>query len=330
MIRTAAFALIVLASAAAAQTPRLAIRASFVPNAGAVAPDTAAMQRSALGDGRAVYLGETLQALGVGSLTDARVMADDGTGSSAILLVMAPDAARAFSRLTETHVAKPIAIVLDGRVLTSPVIGGPIANGRVQIDGGFARAEAEAIVAAIREAAQIVPIPVDLSTPEAAVLSIRRAAAAGEWLAVARILHPSVLLMLRDSFDESFVMAGDSVRASAERMVMPGPDGTPSQPDVLPWIHIRDVIGTGAPGPTLEDFSDEQAVALALAGLYHPRLDYPDAPPVTLFVDAAGMAFVVLYPGLTQYGEDGFAEAVVLQARRVGDGWRVLLPKGLW
>lgn len=327
MIRSAAVALLVLASAAAAQTPRLAIRAAITDNASC---DLTAMEGSILSEGRAVFLGEVLQTLGVGSLTDVHLEFDPVDNMPEIALTMSPDAAQAFGRLTEARVGQDIAIVLDGHVLTAPVVSSAIPGGRISITGQFTVAEAEAIAAAIREATQIVPTPVDLSTPEAAARSIRRAAAAGEWLVVARILHPTTLHALRETFDSSFVIAGDSVRASTARMYAPNDDGTPSQPDTLPLVNVRDVTGTAAP-ERIEDFSDEQAVALLYAGLLNVRPDYPDAPAVTAFTDAAGMAFVVLYPGPTTFSEDaGMAEAVIVQAMRVGVEWRVLLPRGAW
>lgn len=327
MIRTAAFSLVLFASAAAAQAPRLVIRAAFLPITSVAVPDTAAMERAKLADGSAVYLGETLQTFGAGTLTDVRIERDPDFGRPDVWLTMTDAAAQAFARLTEARVGREIAYVLDGRALLAPFINSTITGGRVSIAGRFTAEEAKAIATAIRESAQVAEF--DLTTPEAAALAIRRAAAASDWLTVARILHPTALHALRETFASSFVIAGDSVRASTARMYT-NLDGTPWETDTLAWVSVRDVTGIEAPA-RLEDFSDEQAVALLYAGLFRLRPDYPDARAVTTFTDETGMAFVVLDPGPTTFRDDvGMAEAVVVQARRVGEEWRVFLPRGAW
>jgi preprotein translocase subunit SecD len=49
---------------------------------------------------------------------------------------LAPDSTHAFARFTEDHVGKRMALLADGRVLTSPVIMGPITEGRLRITPG--------------------------------------------------------------------------------------------------------------------------------------------------------------------------------------------------
>jgi preprotein translocase subunit SecD len=58
--------------------------------------------------------------------------------------------AKKLKALTEKHRDKPLAIVVNGKVLSAPVVKGTFGD-RAQITGSFTTAEAEAIVKAINE-----------------------------------------------------------------------------------------------------------------------------------------------------------------------------------
>lgn len=341
MIRLAALALL-LASAAPAQTPRLAFRDAFVPlGARGAVPDTAAMERAALPSGDAVYLGPVLLGLGPGSLTDASVSFDPFTAAPGISLTMTGPAGEAFARLTEARTGQPIAVVLDGRVLTAPTVNGAIPNGRVQITGQFTRSEAESIASAIREATQAgdaraallrrLRAGVDLSRPDSAVVAMRRAAGAADWLTVARILHPDAQRALRDDAEGELTLSGGSVLSLDRRGPPPRPVGaTPPKPNDPPGVSIRDVLEQDAPGTRWTDFSDEQATALIFAAAGGPRPS-PERSAVVGTVLDGETAYVVLDAAeATAFGEAGISEAVVVEARRVGGQWRVLLPASGW
>ena len=69
--------------------------------------------------------------------------------------------ARRFAKLTTEHVNEQFAIVLDGEVLSAPVIREPIPGGRGQISGGFANLnEAEELAVLLRSGALPAPLQV--------------------------------------------------------------------------------------------------------------------------------------------------------------------------
>ena len=72
------------------------------------------------------------------------------TGSEwVVALRFGPKASTAFARLTGelSGTGKLLAILLDGKVISAPMIQGAVEDGRVQIGGAFTRAEAERIAA---------------------------------------------------------------------------------------------------------------------------------------------------------------------------------------
>ena len=60
---------------------------------------------------------------------------------------------RRFAHVTEENVGKPFAIVLDGRVISAPVIREPITGGSVQISGNFTPEEANSVAMLLRAGA---------------------------------------------------------------------------------------------------------------------------------------------------------------------------------
>jgi SecD/SecF fusion protein len=67
---------------------------------------------------------------------------------------------KTFATITSENVGKQFAIVLDGKVLSAPVIREPIIGGAGQIEGGFTTAEASALAALLRAGALPVPLTV--------------------------------------------------------------------------------------------------------------------------------------------------------------------------
>ncbi|MBK9263605.1 MAG: hypothetical protein IPM54_27840 [Polyangiaceae bacterium] len=69
-----------------------------------------------------------------------------------------PEGAAAFAKMSRDNVDKPLAIVLDGKVVSMPIVKTPITDGRVQITMGFGDpaqqlADAEALVRALKAGA---------------------------------------------------------------------------------------------------------------------------------------------------------------------------------
>jgi preprotein translocase subunit SecD len=67
-----------------------------------------------------------------------------------------------FAKLTTENVGKPFAIILDGKILSAPVINEPIVGGTAQISGSFTAASANQLAIALRSGA----LPVDLKVVE--------------------------------------------------------------------------------------------------------------------------------------------------------------------
>lgn len=86
-------------------------------------------------------------------LSDARSGYDDRTGQPVINFRLDNAGARQFGEITRANVGKPFAIVLDGKVLSAPVINEPIPGGSGQISGSFTLAEATDLAALLRAGA---------------------------------------------------------------------------------------------------------------------------------------------------------------------------------
>jgi SecD/SecF fusion protein len=86
-------------------------------------------------------------------LSDARAGYDDRTGQPVINFRLDNAGARQFAEITRNNVGKPFAIVLDGKVLSAPVINEPIPGGSGQISGSFTLAEATDLAALLRAGA---------------------------------------------------------------------------------------------------------------------------------------------------------------------------------
>jgi preprotein translocase subunit SecD len=64
------------------------------------------------------------------------------------------EAAEAFKAVTQVAARSPgpqneIAIILDGRMVSSPIVSGPIPNGKLIITGGFTETEAKALASSL-------------------------------------------------------------------------------------------------------------------------------------------------------------------------------------
>jgi protein-export membrane protein SecD len=70
------------------------------------------------------------------SVTDASVTTEPSTGRPVVIATLEPDAARAFAELTRANTGRKLAIVVDGRVQSAPVISAAIPGGRIQIELG--------------------------------------------------------------------------------------------------------------------------------------------------------------------------------------------------
>jgi preprotein translocase subunit SecD len=93
-------------------------------------------------------------------LTDARVQIDSQYNEPYVSIKFDKKGARIFEKITEENVKKRLAIVLDNKVYSAPVIQEKIAGGEARITGNFTIEEARDLAIVLRAGA--LPAPVDI------------------------------------------------------------------------------------------------------------------------------------------------------------------------
>ena len=93
-------------------------------------------------------------------LKDARVQFDNQSGHAMVNLELDSKGARIFAKVTEENVGKRLAIVLDNKVHSAPVINERIPGGRARITGQFTTDEAHDLAIVLRAGA--LPAPVNI------------------------------------------------------------------------------------------------------------------------------------------------------------------------
>ncbi|MCE9523297.1 MAG: protein translocase subunit SecD, partial [Alphaproteobacteria bacterium] len=93
-------------------------------------------------------------------LSDAGLGFDQMTNEPVVTFRLDGPGSRQFGKITTEHVGKPFAIVLDGKVLTAPVIQTPIIGGSGQISGSFTTESASDLAALLRAGALPAPLTV--------------------------------------------------------------------------------------------------------------------------------------------------------------------------
>lgn len=111
------------------------------------------------GDGQ-TYTVQDHIAMAGDRLSDARSAYDERTGQPIISFRLDAIGARQFSDVTRANVGHPFAIVLDGKVLSAPVINEHIGGGSGQITGRFTMREATDLAALLRAGALPAPMTV--------------------------------------------------------------------------------------------------------------------------------------------------------------------------
>ncbi|MEO0729032.1 MAG: protein translocase subunit SecD, partial [Pseudomonadota bacterium] len=86
-------------------------------------------------------------------LVDAQPAFDQRTNEPIISFRFNQNGARRFGRWTSQNVGRPFAIVLDGQVLSAPVVREPILGGSGQISGGFTPTDANELAVSLKSGA---------------------------------------------------------------------------------------------------------------------------------------------------------------------------------
>lgn len=93
-------------------------------------------------------------------LSKAQVLFDQNNGSAYVGLTFNKEGADLFAKLTKEHKGEVLAILLDGQVLSLPVIQDEITDGSAQITGTFTPDEVKVLVRDLNYGA--LPVPIDL------------------------------------------------------------------------------------------------------------------------------------------------------------------------
>ncbi len=93
-------------------------------------------------------------------IVDARATFDPTTNSPIVLMTMNADGAERWARITGANVGKRIAIVLDGRVYSAPVVQTRITGGRSQITGLSSIQEARLLEIVLKAGALKAPVKI--------------------------------------------------------------------------------------------------------------------------------------------------------------------------
>jgi SecD/SecF fusion protein len=127
--------------------------------AGTIPPEYEANEmKNEMGGSETIYLIKEAPLTG-DHLTNASVGFDQ-YGQPIVHLQLDKDGAKMFDKITFQNVGKRLAIVLDGKVHSAPVIRDRIPNGQAQISGNFTNAEASDLALVLRAGA--LPAPVNV------------------------------------------------------------------------------------------------------------------------------------------------------------------------
>jgi len=106
------------------------------------------------------YLLRSIPVLDGSKLTDAKVGFDQNN-MPVINFTLNGEGARIFGDFTAKNVGKRMAVVLDNKVYSAPVIRERIGGGRVQISGNFTLNEAHDLAIALRSGALLAPVYIE-------------------------------------------------------------------------------------------------------------------------------------------------------------------------
>lgn len=93
-------------------------------------------------------------------LKNTNVTFDPNTGQPQVQLVFTNEGAKKFADITGRNIGKPLAIILDGQLIQSPVVNQQIFGGNAVISGGFTTEQANALSTELNAGALPVPLAV--------------------------------------------------------------------------------------------------------------------------------------------------------------------------
>ena len=109
---------------------------------------SAGLRAATVGDsGRTVYLPEDV-VLSNSDIARAEALRNREGNSYSVVVTFTPEGARKMEAATRGHSGRPMAVLLDGRVVTCPIVRSVITTSAV-VDAHYPKAEADRIVAGI-------------------------------------------------------------------------------------------------------------------------------------------------------------------------------------
>jgi preprotein translocase subunit SecD len=128
-------------------------------------------------------------------LSRAQVVFDPNTNQPLVSLKFNEEGRKIFANLTKTHTGEVLAIILDGGVLSAPVIEEEIPNGEAQIRGNFTADEAKSLVRNLNYGA--LPVPISFLNSETVGSSLgEQALAAGIHAGIIGFIALAIFLIL--------------------------------------------------------------------------------------------------------------------------------------
>ncbi len=188
--------------------------------------------------------------------------------------------ARKFAKLTTEHVNERFAIVLDGKVLSAPVIREPIPGGRGQISGGFGLQEAKDLAVLLRSGALPAPLQVIEERTVGAGLGADTIAG-GKMGAIVGVLFIFLFLFMvyrgfgfiaAISLMVNLGMIVGLIALFGATLTLPGIAGIvltlgmAVDANVLPFERIRDEIRSGTPALRAVNLGFDRAMKAVLDG----------------------------------------------------------------
>ena len=93
-------------------------------------------------------------------LKSATTVFDQNTGNPSVSIEFLEDGSKKFEEITARNIGKPLAIILDGEIVSAPQVNEKIIGGVAQISGGFTLEEANKLEVQLNAGA--LPVPVKL------------------------------------------------------------------------------------------------------------------------------------------------------------------------
>ncbi|MEK7135533.1 MAG: protein translocase subunit SecD [Patescibacteria group bacterium] len=107
-------------------------------------------------------------------LERAQVQFNSSNQAAVVGLKFNPEGADLFAQITREHIGEVLAIILDGQLLSAPIIQDEIKSGEAQITGTFSPDEAKLLVRDLNYGA--LPVPIELATSQTIGASLGEAA----------------------------------------------------------------------------------------------------------------------------------------------------------